>query len=63
MFSLLIHFIFEKTFLAKYLDLMFKNVFHNFGFGFESSKRLIPQSSFYVNSNKRMPTWISDTKT
>lgn len=56
MFSLLINFIFKRTFLAKYLDLVFKNAFHNFGFGFESNKRLIPQSSFYVNSDKRMPT-------
>ncbi len=56
MFSLLINFIFKSTFLAKYLDLVFKNVFHNFGFGYESSKRLFPQSSFYLNSDKRMST-------
>lgn len=56
MFGLLINFIFKRIFLVKYLDLMFKNVFHNFGFGSESSKRLIPQFSFYVNFNKRMST-------
>jgi len=49
MFSLLINFIFKRTFLAKYLDLVFKNAFHNFGFGSESSKRLIPQSSFLLS--------------
>ncbi len=56
MFSLLLNFIFKRTFLAKYLDLVFKNVFHNFGFASVSSKRLIPQSSFHVNFDKKMST-------
>jgi hypothetical protein len=49
MFSLLLNFIFKRTSLAKYLDLVFKNAFHNFGFGSESSKRLIPQSSVFLS--------------